>query len=285
MHQGGGKFTNPLLECLGPKDFSSQSQLHIGQVELNNFVNNTINKNKIEHMSVYIRDLNNGPWIGINETEEFIGGSLLKVPVLISYMKLSESDQDILEEKIEFKEKKVENTQYFAPSQQIELGKTYTVHDLLQHTITYSDNEAINLLANKLNRDEIYNTFGALGMGRPDIDKPYPVNVKTYAGFFRILFNASYLSRTSSEQALELLSKVEFDKGITANLPKNIIVAHKFGERSEGDLNQLHDCGIVYYPNHPYLLCIMSKGGQFDDLAKAISSVSKFVYDQISENQ
>jgi len=27
---------------------------------------------------------------------------------------------------------------------------------------------------------------------------------------------------------------------------------------------QLHDCGIVYYPETPYLLCVMTKGWNFE---------------------
>ena len=35
----------------------------------------------------------------------------------------------------------------------------------------------------------------------------------------------------------------------------------------------MHDCGIVYIPNSPYLLCIMTKGNSNDKLLKVISDM------------
>ena len=89
------------------------------------------------------------------------------------------------------------------------------------------------------------------------------MSVSDYASFFRILYNASYLTKDDSQKALDLLTKVDFADGIRAGVPKGVPVANKFGERSVNGLQQLHDCGIVYYNNHPYLLCIMSRGSDF----------------------
>jgi len=282
-HEGGGNFTNPLLECVGVQDDESLGQLDISTPELTDLTASMEKKHKLEIMSVYLRDLNNGPWIGVNQGEEFIGGSLLKVPMLISYYKLAENDSSILKKVIEYKEKAVDNTQYYSPSKQIEVGKKYTVEELLKYMTYYSDNNAAYLLSQNIDPKEFDNVFIALGLGEPDINKPYKVNTKTYAGFFRILFNASYLSKSSSEKVLELLSQSEFNRGLQGLIPKSLVVSHKFGIRSDGDVNQLHDCGIVYYPGHPYLLCIMSRGGTFDSMAASISEVSEYIYNKISK--
>ncbi len=282
-HQGGGNFTNPLLECVGIGDSDSTNQLNISEVDLNAVVEKEKNDNKIGFMSVYIRDLNNGPWVAVNQDEEFIGGSLLKVPLLISYLKMADSDPKILEKVLEYKEKAVDNNQYYQSLKTLEVGKSYTVEELLEYMIYYSDNNAAYLLSQNLGTENFDEVFKALGFGEPDTNKPYPVNTITYASFFRILFNASYLSKANSEKALALLSKAEFNRGILAGVPNNVTVSHKFGIRSDGDVNQLHDCGIVYYPDHPYLLCIMSRGGAFDNLSKSIAEVSKFVFEQVSK--
>jgi hypothetical protein len=75
------------------------------------------------------------------------------------------------------------------------------------------------------------------------------------------------------------LAKSTFTEGIVAGLPQGMTVAHKFGEAElpDGTL-QLHDCGIVYKPNQPYLICVMTKGSNFDTLAGVISHISKTVY-------
>jgi hypothetical protein len=105
--------------------------------------------------------------------------------------------------------------------------------------------------------------------------------VKDYGMFFRVLFNASYLSKDSSEKALKLLSESTFTKGLVAGIPSGVSISHKFGERVMGDTRQLHDCGIVYLPKQPYLLCIMTRGKDFDQLAGVISEISKKVYDDV----
>ncbi len=280
-HQGGGNFTNPLLECLGVEEEDSINQLNISPEELDDLVAETKKAHDVDLMSVYVRDLNNGPWVAVNQTENFIGGSLLKVPLLISYLKMAESDPKLLEKVIEYKEKKVDNNQYYQSLTELEVGKSYTVQQLLEYMVYYSDNNAAYLLTQNMGETNFDEVFRALGFGDPDPNKPFPVNTITYTAFFRILFNASYLSKTSSEKALSMLSKTEFNRGIQAGIPKNIIASHKFGIRSDGDINQLHDCGIVYYPNHPYLLCVMSRGGTFDNMAKSIADVSKFVYEHV----
>ena len=110
------------------------------------------------------------------------------------------------------------------------------------------------------------------------------VSVKTYSSFFRILYTATYLNREMSEKALEMLSRAQFREGIPGKLPQKIKVAHKFGERGfvDSNIKQLHDCGIVYLPNSPYLICIMTKGNDFNKLRQVISEISLIVYNQVS---
>lgn len=284
MRGDRGVFTNTLIECVNDEDRDAPSELNISKSKLQDLVNSEISKNKLLSMSVYIRDLNNGPWIGINDQDEFIGGSLLKVPILISYLKLADNDSSILEKEIEYKNKIENNDQYYLPSKELEVGKKYKIQELLEYMIKYSDNNAAYLLYINLNKKDFDATFETLGFGDPDPNKPYQVNTVSYAGFFRILYNTSYLSKKNSERALQLLSQVEFNRGINSGLPKDIVVSHKFGIRSDGPINQLHDCGIVYYPKHPYLLCVMSKGGKFPDMERSITEVSKFVYEEVSIN-
>ena len=102
--------------------------------------------------------------------------------------------------------------------------------------------------------------------------------------FFRILFNSSYLSRESSEKALELLANTEYSDALVSGIPKDVTVAHKFGEAGTGNVErQLHDCGIVYFPNHPYLACIMTRGHNTETLRNSIQDISRFVYEKIDE--
>ena len=151
--------------------------------------------------------------------------------------------------------------------------------------ITYSDNQALLLLFDRLPSKYQEELFKLVGIDAKLITDPTAtLSVRRYSIFFRILFNASFLSRTHSEYALKLLTETTFSNGLRAGVPDFIPVAHKFGERkTEDNFQQFHDCGVVYYPEHPYMLCIMTRGAEAEVLITAIEDVSRFVYQKIHE--
>jgi hypothetical protein len=73
--------------------------------------------------------------------------------------------------------------------------------------------------------------------------------------------------------------------GLRAGVPPAVAVAHKFGEwQLEEDVparEQLHDCGIVYEPHRPYLLCIMTRGREFATLPGVIAELSRATYEEV----
>ncbi|MFA5532631.1 MAG: serine hydrolase, partial [Candidatus Shapirobacteria bacterium] len=165
----------------------------------------------------------------------------------------------------------------------------HTVEDLLKRMIIYSDNDSYNNLFKNIDNNEILQVYKDLNI---DISKILEnsngniINVKDYASFFRILFNASYLNQDMSEKALSLLSQVEYQKALVAGVPKNIKVAHKFGEReflATGEV-QLHDCGIVYLPKKPYLLCIMTRSSNLDKAVPSIKKISQETFQYINDS-
>jgi beta-lactamase class A len=277
--------TNQLLECELGKDTIASRKLDFSE-DLKDVVADLKEKNKIKDISVYFRDLNNGPVIDIDAAGQFSPASLLKVPILIAYLKWSEDEEGVLSKEIKF-EKVVDvgYQQKFAPTVDMTLGKSYSVKELLEQMIIYSDNQALVLLYDRLPPKYLKDLYTLLGVD-PDIavDASKTLSIEKYSIFFRVLFNASYLSRNNSEYALTLLSRTTFDQGIRSSAPGSITVAHKFGERkSYGDIQQFHDCGIVYYPNHPYLLCVMTRGQEVTSLIDTIKQTSDFVYSIIDK--
>lgn len=244
-------------------------------------IDRLIGSKQIDFASIYFRDMDNGPFFDINGDQQFISASLLKVPLMIAYYKESESNPDILNKKIIYTKVLDTDVQHFqAPG--IILGQTYTIEQLIEAMIKNSDNNAYDLLLQNIDSNSLSGVFQYLGITIPT--DQIVLTVKQYATFFRILFNASYLNYNDSEQALSLLDNIYFQNGLQAGVPSGIQVVNKFGEKWDGvasDEKQLHDCGIIYYPNHPYLLCVMTRGGDFDQIASSIADLSKFVYNQV----
>jgi len=286
IHQIGNnkyKYISPLLECTSPS-LGDQESINLKN-QITAIITDETNKNNISDAAVYIRDLNNGPWIGINAIEKFSPASLLKVPILITYLKLAEDDSNLLQKKIQIDviDPKALD-QNIVPEKEIIGGQKYTVLELLIRMISYSDNLSANTLIKNIDDQKLNKIYSDLNISIPTGGQLENfMTVVDYASFFRILYNSSYLDRDMSELALGLLTKSSFEAGLVAGLPEGTVLAHKFGERNfEGKL-QLHDCGIVYIPKNNYLICVMTRGDDLSKMEKAIQVISAETYKYYSK--
>lgn len=282
---GKYRFVSPLLECE-----VSEASIRARNENFQNELASEIDRVKAEYglsgSAAYFRDMNNGPAFGVDEAEKFFPASLLKVPVMMAFYRFSEKDPSVLSERIKFSSfKDIGRVQYVIPEKTLVLEESYTIDELIRMMIVYSDNQAMALLLDHLPAEYMKDLFSILGFKSESLDDPgLMLTVKEYASFFRILFNSSYLSRENSEKALTLLSESGYGNGLVSGLPEGVRAAHKFGEFGTGQgVKQLHDCGIVYFPEHPYLLCVMTRGERFHDLESAVSDISRFVYGKIDE--
>ncbi len=278
------KFINPLLAI----DTSERPGLaRFGDLKngLTTLIQQKQKEGKIQTASIYFRDPTTSSWISINPDEKYYPASLLKVPTMMAYFKKSEGDSSVLEERLPYTLPTDHNSKEYIQSPiMLQVGQTYSVSELIQSMIRYSDNNATEIL-NKNIDPKLVNSVYADLVADPLAYGDDFLTVKAYGLFFQVLYNATYLNRPNSEQVLTLLSQTTFTNGLAHPLPKEIPIAHKFGEYSlespTGALlkRQLHDCGIVYYPDHPYLLCVMTKGPNFADLQTTIIDFSRVVYD------
>jgi beta-lactamase class A len=286
------KYISPLLEC-DIADWESQQKYIPFEKEIKKTIEETIiQKNPNIHLSIYFRNLNNGPWFWINEEEAFAPASLMKLPISMSYMKWSETNPGILSKMLTIRQENA-STQNFIPDVGVDTWSTYSVIDLISRALIYSDNDANRTLVDNIPEDVLMSIFKDLWV--PVIDRLKEwideyISVKEYASFFRMLYNASYLDRRSSETLLGILSESKFQDGLVKHIPASVVVSHKFGERKFQSpktwelITELHDCGIVYYEKYPYLLCIMSKGNEridFKELEWVIQDTSRLIFETI----
>jgi len=282
--EGGFRYINPLLDCDNFQSSDLRKHANLKE-DINQYISEAKKDKKVSHVAVYFRDLNNGPWIGINEFEYFTPASLLKIPIVMAVLKKAESNPGFLQNQIAFEAPPKGNyVTNIGDKIKIKQGETYTVEQLIEYTLMHSDNNAKDILEWFIGPAYVDSVYLHMGVNVINRDKSADfVNIKEYSSFFRILYNASFLSREHSEKTLELLSNIEFNDGIPSKLPKDIAVSHKYGERGYRDSNikQLHDCGIVYAKNNPYLICIMTKGDDFKNLTDFIAGLSELVYKTI----
>ncbi len=278
---------NPLLEC--DANISNFRQVQKIKDQVEEYIQDRVNTGKISDAAVYYRDLNNGPWFGIREDTLFTPASLTKVPLMMSFLKKAELDPSLLNTRILIPIELTVPIQqtYNSPASKLTKGKSYTVDTLIRHMIIYSDNTAYIVLKNSLSDNEFHQIFDDFGIDTSQLRESRSsdvLSIRGYSSFFRILYNSSYLNRTNSEKALKLLSETKFNSGLVSGIP-GVKISHKFGERfyEDSEEKQLHDCGIVYLREAPYLLCIMTRGSSFEDQATIIKNIALIVHTELKK--
>ena len=279
------KFINPIY-ISGNRQDSGSSEYKPLKNELTSFVEDSERSNEVTDISIYFRDLYSGRWTGVNENDKYAPGSMLKVAVLLGYLKLGEDVPTLLDEKYSY-DPIVDPGQYFTPEKMLTKGPQ-RAGDLIKNMIINSDNSATLLLINK-HQDAVNGVYEDLKLPLPDGAIDF-MSAKSYSVLWRVLYNGTYLSKDLSEQAMTLLSLTSFKDGLVAGLPEGMRIAHKFGEHTElkegqNPIHELHDCGIIYPEGkNPYFLCVMTRGNNFDSLKTVIQGASKLVYDHVMAN-
>lgn len=283
IREGQQKLINPLLAIDVPEGVNSEEDRDL-RAKIENSIALSKSQGKVDYASVYFKGPTRGNWLGVETDKTYYPGSLLKVPVLIAYLKIAETAPDSIFKTVTYTIDRDENAlENIKPSVALESGKAYTVDQLLSEMIKYSDNNAGLLLSSLIDQRFLNEVYTDLGLDIPP-NRETKISPKSYSIFFRVLFNSTYLSRENSEKALELLSSTDFKDGLTAGIPEGITVAHKFGEykstdSSGNEFQELHDCGLVYLPKNPYFVCIMTHGKDITDLKKTIADISKTIYE------
>lgn len=280
---GGYNYIRPLL--FAEQGCESEKYLPLKQ-SISQILNRYKADGTITSASVYIKDLDEDGWIGVNDQERFDPGSLMKVPVMITFLKMSEDNPSILDKQVLFEGADKNLPSVTFKSKTIQAGLSYTIRELIRYMIVYSDNDAARLLLKQMDEKAFVKTFTDLGLSPPKKGTTYPFSAREYSVFMKVLYDGSYITIRNSEYANSLLVEAEFNKGIIHGIPSSVKAAHKFGEWGIGNVNQLHESGVVFYNKSPYLITVMTKGPEMNKLTDVLSSISRLTYESIaSHNQ
>ena len=292
LRLGGYQFVDPLLVCNFSNPPASQEDNALaGNIE--SVIQAHTKAGDISKASVYFADLATGKWTDVNPDGKFYPSSLGKIPIMLAYYQLNESVPGTLEKRFFYPTGGTDLNlmQDITPEQAIVPGNTYTAEQLIGYMIRYSDNNATQLLYTNSNQDVLNSVYADLNI--PVNEDPNLLNLDfitphQISTLFRVLYNATYLSRDDSEQVLKLMSESSFTQGIVAGVASSTVVSHKLGLVGIAPNNvltehELHDCGIVYGKD-PYLLCVMTRGsGGLATLEGIISQISAIAYKAVGD--
>lgn len=268
------RFVNPLQKEMIDSNISQTSSV-LHYVDLKPQVESEIStSNASQNIGIFLQDTQTGAWLGINEREGFTPASLLKVPIAMAILKKVDRDEMKLADTIELAEDDLDTAA--GTLYQKGVGAKLTIWEALKIMILTSDNTAKNVLKRQLDDAELNAVFVHVGIPNPyQPQNGQTVSPRGYSRIFKALYFSTFLSPALSEKLLDLATDTQVESLISAGVPAEIQISHKYGERPDG----IADCGVIYHPKNPYFLCIMTRDMELTKAKNLITTASKTIFD------
>ncbi|HEV3051472.1 MAG TPA: serine hydrolase, partial [Longimicrobium sp.] len=222
-------------------------------------------------VGVSVRNLQTGEGVSIRGDEKFPSASLIKVSVLVALLHEVERGTIRLDDPLTMIAR--DRVGGSGVLQHLHSGLQLTVEDAARLMIVISDNTATNLLLDKVPMRTVWAKMDSLGLPQTRIHSKtflrstsvamdssvrYGLGVTTpdeTVRLFTLLHQGRAVSPRMDSVALAMLRGNEDWNKMVRWLPDGATAAHK-----SGDVDQSrNDCGILYGPDAPVALCVMTR--------------------------
>lgn len=229
--------------------------------------------------ALYFEYLPTGVSIGVNSSEQFYSASLFKLPVVMAYFRHKENNNITTDEKIKLTSSMLDSR--YGNLWMAGAGYQIGLDEAAKLALTQSDNTAVNALGPSISSQDFDDVYNAIDIDLNLTSNGVILTTKSYASILKSLFFSALLTKDDSEKILSYLTESPFNDKLVAGVPANITVAHKIGVYEVGSDKVYSDCGIVYAPNRPYMLCMFSKSDE-QTARERMKNISKVVYDYVT---
>lgn len=233
--------------------------------------------------SFYMEYLPSGTSIRVGDNDQFIGASLMKIPVVMDLYKAVELGKLRLDQEIVITDQATSDK--FGLLWKKGVGAKISLGDAVKLSIKESDNTAARLILEQTSKalDPRVRSLNFLDteISETEINNQPTIYISArgYTSFIKCLYLSCYLNYEDSQAILELLTQTDFHQRIEAGInDKSIKIAHKIGTFSS---EVSSDCGIVYAPRRPYSICLMINSTN-TTVDKYFADISTMVYEYIS---
>jgi beta-lactamase class A len=215
-------------------------------------------------LGVAILDLNTGQKFLLHGDEVFAQASSIKVAVLAELYAQAQAGKLKLTDIYTVQASDLVADSYIMAG--LTPGITrITLRDLATIMVAVSDNSATNVLIDRVGMENVNQRLDVLGLthtrlrrkmmdlkaaaeGRENISTPHEMMMLLEA-----VYDGKLLNKAMTADFFKVLSTPK-DSWMPRDLPDDLMVANKPGAL-EGVRN---DSGVVFVPNHPYVLCVMT---------------------------
>lgn len=238
-------------------------------------------RHEVERVGLVWQDLSSGETLAYQADQRFRSASLLKVPLLMAWLKKAQGDPEVLDQRLTWPTGAHDGRERLDAPGALAAGQAYSVADLIERVAIHSRNDARFLLKQALPAGELERAYALLGIDvQVDAAQDNHVTTADMAKLLLALHQATYLDRKHSDRLLDLLARSTYRDGLVRGLPAGTRVAHKYGVRVDRQAlpgkaeTQLHDCGIVGSGEKAYLLCVMTAGRDLQRQATVLARLA-----------
>ncbi len=242
-------------------------------------------------MGVAILDLTDGRILLRNADRVFPTASSIKIAILLELYRQDQETRAGAKGKAKLDDLYTFDPKDLVEDSQIMAGLTpgvtrVTNRDLAQFVVAVSDNAATNVLIDRVGMQNVNATLRSLGLTKTVLRRKMidiaaarrgDENVATPQEMARLLeaiYKERALDKQSTGQFIKQLSTLK-QSYIPRLLPDAVQVANKPGELEA----VRNDCGIVYAPNRPFVISVMTAYDRDEKAAgRAISEVALEAY-------
>jgi beta-lactamase class A len=173
------------------------------------------------------------------------------------------------------------------PTSSTKPGTTFTVRELIEKMLIFSDNTATNLVIKRITMEKVNALGKRIGLSHTVLQRKMmdfvsrakgKDNFTTAADMLVItekIIHGTVISKEHSEELLGILKWQYYRTRIPRLLPKDVVIANKTGDLPGGIA---WDVAVIYHQKTPYILCLFSKELTED----AFGELSKIIFDEVS---
>jgi beta-lactamase class A len=225
--------------------------------------------------AVAIKNLKTGEMYLKNEHRQFEAASLYKLWIMLTVMQ--QLDEGKLKESQALNAKAEDLNKTFriaTEAAEIKEGEIkMTVDEALNRMITISHNYAALLLSAKVRLSNVKTQMEQYSFTESHLNPPR-TTASDILAFYEKLYKGELVSKTRSEEMIDILKKQQLNDRIPLYLPDEITSAHKTGELGPFK----HDAGIVFTDRGDYIIVLLSESSDPKAAAQREARISEAVY-------
>jgi beta-lactamase class A len=260
---------------------------------------------KKAEVGVALYEIESGDTLTISENKQYPMQSVYKFHLALAVLKQVDQGKFKLHQKILIKKSDLIPKTWSPMRDKYPEGNVeLTLADILEFTVSKSDNNGCDLLFKMLGGPDKVNQFiHRLGVEKINIaftedemhqsfDAQYSnwTTPYTTVTLLKALYEGKLLSKKSSDFLMQaLINTITGPKRIKGLLPEGAVIAHKTGTsgaNDEGVISAVNDVGIITLPNgkHLAVAIFVSKAKETEaDCEKIIAEVSKMVWEDFNK--